>query len=341
MTTPPQIAVIIAAHNSERFIDETLASLVAQDFEGWACTVVDDGSDDGTVARVEALAAGDPRISLLPSGHLGVSAARNLGLFSIDPAIPYVMFLDSDDTLLPGALGKLLACLSDRPDAVGAYGLAEYTDLEGRPLPGQTHSAVQRRRRVFSGLFRTRLLDPSEDNTFESLAVYGNMWPPGVALVRATAARSTEGFFEGLALLEDWDFFLRLARLGPFVALDRQVVWYRRRPGDLVGPATADYFKSVAVVRHHVWGSTVTTPDQRRILRRSHRRQHASVVKGTLAALHGPPPSESRLGYAARALLLSAYATVVAIKGRPVPARGLLWRAASALDLRYGRPAQR
>ena len=341
MTTAPRVAVSMAAHNSERFIEETLASLMAQDFEDWACTVVDDGSVDRTAALVEALGARDPRIELLRADHLGVSAARNRGLFSIDPGIPYVMFLDSDDTLLPDALGQLVAGLSDRPDAVGAYGLAEYTDLDGRPLPGHVHSDLQRRRRVFRGRFRTRRLDPSEDSTFESLAIYGNIWPPGVALVRAAPARSAGGFMEGLALLEDWDLFLRLARQGPFVTLDRQVVWYRRRAADLEGRATSDYFRSVAVVRHHVWDSPETTPAQRRILRHSHRRQHASVVKETIAALHQAPPSRSRLGYVGRGLALTAYATVVTVKGRPVPARGLLWTATSRLDRRYGRVSQR
>ncbi|HMC40212.1 MAG TPA: glycosyltransferase [Acidimicrobiales bacterium] len=335
--SPAWIAVVIAAHNSDRFIDETLASLIDQDFEDWVCTVVDDGSVDETASRVETFAAKDSRISLLASCHAGVSAARNLGLSSVDTEIPYVMFLDSDDTLIPDALGSLLDLLAGRPDAVGAYGLADNMDLEGRPMPGGAHSDVQRRRRVFAGPLRTRLLGPYEDANFESLAVYGNIWPPGVALVRASEARSAGGFLEELAFLEDWDFFLRVARSGPLVPLDRQVVWYRRRPADMVGPADFRFFRSVATVRHHVWQSALTTPEQRRTLVRSHRRQHASVVIQTLGSLHRPPPSRPVLGYAVRGLALAAYAAAVAVKGRPTPARGLLWKAASELDRRYGR----
>jgi glycosyltransferase involved in cell wall biosynthesis len=330
--------VVIAARDSDRFIGETLTSLIAQDFKEWVCKVVDDGSVDETASRVEAVAVQDRRISLIRSDHVGASAARNLGLFSIDPCIPFVMFLDSDDTLMPDALETLLDHLLRRPDAIGAYGLAENTDLHGRPVPGKAHSELQRRRRVFCGPFRTRLLHPTEDTTFESLAVYGNMWPPGIALVRAAAARSAKGFFEGLAFLEDWDFFLRLSQLGPFVPVDHQVVWYRRRPADIAGPATSEYYTSVAVVRHHVWHSPLTTPAQRRILLKSHRRQHGSLAKQALISLHKPPPSRQGPGHAARGLALTAYATLMAINGRPAPARGLLWRAASQLDVRYGQP---
>jgi glycosyltransferase involved in cell wall biosynthesis len=331
---PHRVAVVIAAHDSDRFIGETLTSLIAQDFKEWVCKVVDDGSVDETASRVEAFAVQDQRISLIRSDHVGASAARNLGLRSIDSCIPFVMFLDSDDTLMPDALETLLDHLVRRPDAIGAYGLAEYTDLEGRPIPGKAHSEMQRRRRVFCGSFRTRPLHPTEDTTFESLAVNGNLWPPGVALVTAAAARSEEGFFEGLAFMEDWDFFLRLSRRGPFVPVDRQVVWYRRRPADLAGPATSEYYTSVALVRHHVWHSPLTTPEQRHILLKSHRRQHGSIAKQTLTSLHKRPPSRPGPGYAARRLALTAYAALVAIKGRPEPVRGLLWRAASQLDLR-------
>jgi glycosyltransferase involved in cell wall biosynthesis len=333
-----RVAVVIAAYNSERFIDETLRSLTGQNFGEWVCKVVDDGSTDSTADRVEAFAGADRRISLLRSDHSGVSAARNLGLFSIDPDIPHVLFLDSDDTLLTDALETLVESLGRRPDAVGAYGLAERTNLEGQPLPGKEHSEMQRRRRVFSGPFRTRLLEPSEDSTFESLAVYGNIWPPGVALVRAPQARSVNGFLEGLPFLEDWDFFLRLARLGPFVHVDRQVAWYRRGPSEVTGPAVSEYCKSVAAVRSHVWDSPQTTAAQRRILRKAHRRQHASLVKQALESLHRPPPSSPAFGFAGRGLVLAAYAALVAVRGRPVPARGRLWRNAAHLDARYGGP---
>lgn len=323
----PRIAVIVAAHNSQDFIEMTLASLVEQQLDDWACVVVDDGSTDETATRVKAIASRDGRFSVSTVGHAGVSAARNAGLFALDPAIPYVMFLDSDDLLLPDALGTLLDQLERRPDAVGAYGLAEYIDLSGRPLDGPKHSHVQRSRRVFDRTFRTRVLEQGEDTTFESLAIYGNIWPPGTALVRAPLARSTGGFLEGLGLLEDWDFFLRLATAGPFVHLDRQVAWYRRRAGAPTDPADAAYYSAVAAVRHHVWLWPATTDDQRRMLRRSHRRQHASAVKQRLASLCRPATWRQGAGHAAQEIALSAYAARVAFTGRPRPARGLLWRA--------------
>ena len=119
----PEIAVVVAVHNVEAYVAETLDSLLAQTWPRWTCVVVDDGSTDGTVAALTPYLA-DARFRLLRQEQAGSGAARNTGLRTLDPCVPLVAFLDGDDTWEPDALTLLAEALLADPDAVGAYGLA-------------------------------------------------------------------------------------------------------------------------------------------------------------------------------------------------------------------------
>ncbi len=112
--------------------------------------IVDDGSSDGTAALAEAAARRDGRMSLLRQSNRGVSSARNVGSeFIARDGTRWVMFLDSDDVLVDDAFEALRAALANYTRAVGAYGLAEYMDLAGRPFAAGMHSALQNHRLSF------------------------------------------------------------------------------------------------------------------------------------------------------------------------------------------------
>lgn len=100
----PYFSIIIPMFNRERFITRTLDSCLNQEFENCEIIVVDDGSTDGSADAVKKYS--DPRISLIcHKVNRGVGPARNTG---IDQAHgDWVICLDSDDELLPGALSLI------------------------------------------------------------------------------------------------------------------------------------------------------------------------------------------------------------------------------------------
>jgi glycosyltransferase involved in cell wall biosynthesis len=268
------VAVVIPAYQAEQYLEVTVRSLLEQTWTAWEGIVVDDGSTDATAAAADALARADARVRVVHQANAGVSAARNRGLQAVSPGVDYVTFLDSDDLLLPDALETLVGALQARPDAVGASAWAEYVDDDGRPVAPGAHAELQRRRRVPTAT-RARLLGPGEDTTFASLALRGSIWPPATALVRLPAARRTGGFNPDLSNMEDWDFFLRLARQGPLVFVDRQVAWYRRRPGN---NRANTFAASAAKVRALAYQASLD-PGERRALRRAHRWYHLVTIK--------------------------------------------------------------
>jgi biofilm PGA synthesis N-glycosyltransferase PgaC len=123
----PPVCVLIACYNEEANIDETLGSVVAQDYPGpLQVYVIDDGSSDGTAARADAIAAshGRPGLQidvLRQPRNLGKSAALNRGLQ--EAVAPLVVTLDGDCWLRTDGLSKIVQrFLSDPPGTVAVAG---------------------------------------------------------------------------------------------------------------------------------------------------------------------------------------------------------------------------
>ena len=70
------VSVIVPVHNAEKWLLPSLESACSQSLEAIEIIVVDDGSTDGSAARVEEMAARDPRIRLIRQANAGVGAAR-------------------------------------------------------------------------------------------------------------------------------------------------------------------------------------------------------------------------------------------------------------------------
>lgn len=106
------ITVIIPAYNADKTIRQCLQSVLNQT-GSFEIVLADDGSTDSTL-QIAAEYADRVRILRLPHG--GVSAARNAGLAAAKGE--WVLFLDSDDALLPDAMEKFKLYMSDGVDAV-------------------------------------------------------------------------------------------------------------------------------------------------------------------------------------------------------------------------------
>lgn len=101
----PTISIITPCYNSEKFISETIQSVLNQTFENWELIIVDDCSKDESVRIINQF--NDERIHLIAlKENVGAAQARNL---AIDKAQSrYLTFLDSDDLWLPYFLEKTL-----------------------------------------------------------------------------------------------------------------------------------------------------------------------------------------------------------------------------------------
>ena len=105
MPKNPLVSIIIPAFNRAQLIGATLDSVLAQTYTNWECIVVDDGSLDYTTKVLDAYIKSDSRIQCFnrPSDSIkGAPTCRNIGIEKSKGE--YLIFLDSDDFLLPHCL---------------------------------------------------------------------------------------------------------------------------------------------------------------------------------------------------------------------------------------------
>ncbi|MCW1383276.1 bifunctional glycosyltransferase/class I SAM-dependent methyltransferase [Novosphingobium sp. KCTC 2891] len=124
------VAVVIASYNHAHFLGDALKSVLAQTVPAQDIVVIDDGSLDDPAAVV----AQHPPARIIRTANQGLPAARNNGLAAINTH--YVIFLDADDVLLPGAIADGLACMKANPGAAFVCGAFRLADGDLKPRGG-------------------------------------------------------------------------------------------------------------------------------------------------------------------------------------------------------------
>ena len=110
-----KVSIIVPVHNTEKYLEKTVQSLVAQTLKDIEIILVENGSTDGSLALCHEIAKTDTRIKVMHLDKGDLSYARNNGLTLATSE--YVAFCDSDDTVKPDMYGTLL-------------GIAEEHDLD-------------------------------------------------------------------------------------------------------------------------------------------------------------------------------------------------------------------
>lgn len=100
------VSIIIPVYNTEKYIERCLLSVACQTYSDFECLCIDDGSTDQSGIIIQRLAAKDSRFCYLYQQNAGPSAARNRGLEEAKGK--YILFVDSDDTIEPDYLEKLV-----------------------------------------------------------------------------------------------------------------------------------------------------------------------------------------------------------------------------------------
>ena len=115
------LLIIVPAYNAEKWLQQCVDSILSQETEySFLLRLIDDGSTDHT-GEIADRYTGDSRVEVIHQENRGYSGARNRGLEHINAR--YLMFVDSDDYLLPGAIQSLLAkAFSEDADIVEGNG---------------------------------------------------------------------------------------------------------------------------------------------------------------------------------------------------------------------------
>ena len=139
-TDTPTLSVIVPAFNASGFIDRCLKSILNQSGVSLEVIVVDDGSTDDTVEKVEKHSHGSQRVTVLTGPNEGPARARNRGIGAARGK--YITFADADDEVLAGAYATLVDSLERTGSdiATGAYVRIGATGRSRPKLTARVHA---------------------------------------------------------------------------------------------------------------------------------------------------------------------------------------------------------
>lgn len=272
-----EVSVVIPVRNGEDHVVEAVMSALAQGTDIAEIIIVDDGSSDRTVERVAAIA--DPKVRLFtdrPEGRAGVSAVRNYGFSKASGR--WIIFLDADDRLRPGAVKALLAAV-DGANSVAAYGDYERINEAGQTI-GRRH--LLRRRPKPSG------------NIIRNLLAGNFIVNGGIMLIRADTFRALGGFDETLRYCEDWHTWCRLAAMGEIHFLQGvQVLDYRIHAASTMMArqlTMADYLPALeAIFTDPRIAVSVPAGERKALQRKAHAHLNAYLIgQSVRARRYGP-----------------------------------------------------
>jgi glycosyltransferase involved in cell wall biosynthesis len=230
------VSYIVPCFNCENYILCCLQSIFAQDDVDVEAVVIDDGSSDRSIAKVQQFINSNPsaKISLLShpgNSNLGVSASRSLGVQHSRGE--FISFLDADDVLLePNKTSQQIAVLLGSPNVVLVHsGVKIIGDIPSEALAHEQHFA----RRSALGPYRLSSISQSLDI---------NCIANSTVLVRKQAL--AEFSYRQLFQVEDFVLWHLVALAGNFYCLPDQLVGYRFHSET----ATSRYNKSL-LVQHY------------------------------------------------------------------------------------------
>ena len=189
MRLGPDVSIIIPCFNQARYLRDAIESVVSQTHHNFEIIVIDDGSTDNTSAVAEQFSS----VLCLRQCNQGVSIARNLGISK--STAPYLVFLDADDRLLPEALAAGLAAFETNPECGVVYGRFRRISADGRKL------ATGWPPRIAADHYKHFLMR--------------NFISPGCVMFRRDAINRVGNFDPVTDAAEDYDLYLRMARVLP------------------------------------------------------------------------------------------------------------------------------
>lgn len=200
----PLVSVAMVVRNVDRFLSESIGSILSQTFTDFEFVIVDFGSTDNSKSIISSYAARDSRMKLHEIDQ-GYTEARNAAASLAQGK--YIAIMDADDVSVPSRLMWEVALLEAHPDVGLVGGATEWIDAKGREW-GIHHN-------------------PTEDHEIRlAFDVYHPFFHPTL-LIRRSVFEQVGGYRTQLTPAEDYDLTMRMSEHCKCANLKQVVLKYR------------------------------------------------------------------------------------------------------------------
>ncbi|NDV26681.1 glycosyltransferase [Desulfovibrio sp. JC010] len=202
----PFISVCIPTYNRADMVGDAIKSILAQFYDNLEIVIVDDGSTDDSESVIKAF--NDQRIRYIRQENMGRPGARNRCVK--EASGDYILWLDSDDALVSGVIGKYVKLLNRHPDVEIVYGDLLSTDVKLNPLQLEKYEDWYKR-----------------GGELTSALAFANVLPNPGTLVKKDLFQLYGDFDSIFHCAQDYEWFSRLAGKVEFKHVGSKVCLWR------------------------------------------------------------------------------------------------------------------
>jgi len=151
----PLVSIVTPVYNGAEHLVECIESVLAQSYQNWDYTILDNCSTDGSAQIARRYAAKDARIHIKENqAFLRVIPNHNVALRQVSPQAKYCKLVFADDWIFPRCLEQMVALAEEQPTVgiVAAFSLQEReVTLTGLPYPSRCVAGREIGRQIFMG----------------------------------------------------------------------------------------------------------------------------------------------------------------------------------------------
>lgn len=294
----PLVSVVIAAYNAERTLSAALESVLRQSYSRMEVIVIDDGSKDGTANIIRNFGE-RIRTAWQPNG--GLASARNAGCKLARGEL--IALMDADDLCAPERIAVQVRVFRRFPDAIlcgsdfsafgeggeisASFGAEYYSEITDAAVGLAAKYEV---REILPEDEKYSQMKVGEDSievfrgvVYQTLA-FGNFVHPPTVMVRRDSLFEVGLFDTSIRYNSDWECFVRLSRLGPFIHVRRSLLAYRLSPAQMsssvgnMGRGASDLVQTFEKIILRDGELARNQPDRIRACRRQFRTDAARVL---------------------------------------------------------------
>lgn len=211
MVLAPEISVLLPVYNGERYIAETIESVLTQTFSNFELIIINDGSTDNSLALLESYAKKDNRCRLYNRANKGLVETSN-ELVSL-ASCEIIAWLDHDDVCMPNRLQKQFDYLNNHPECVAVGSDVLFIDKDGRHV---------------CEFFTSK--SHAEIDAFNISGAGSCICNPSVSM-RKSVLVALGGLRSEYVYAQDLDCYLRMAEIGEIAIIPEVLLHYRLHLG--------------------------------------------------------------------------------------------------------------
>jgi glycosyltransferase involved in cell wall biosynthesis len=185
-----KVSVIMAAYNGEAYIEKSVQSILGQTFKNFEFIIVDDGSTDGTVDKIQQI--DDPRVRIVRQSNQGQASALITGIQAAKGGL--IARLDQDDCSLPDRLLRQVEFMNGNPKV----------NLCGTRF----------KEKYGENLFTQRVYFAQTNAEIKKVISFYNPFAHSAVMFRRDAYFQVGGYDKNFTICMDYDLYVRLMEVG-------------------------------------------------------------------------------------------------------------------------------